>query len=337
MPTLWGHSYSKRELMAHIGDIHQVGGVRRLQGTEGVENGLEVIQVGTGELEFEVIPSRGLDIGAAYFRGRSLTWLAAAGFSHPGLSEEKQVIGWLRAFGGGLLTTCGLQNVGKPCVDEGIEYGQHGRASSTPASEVSAWGEWQGDEYAMTVQGKTREAVIYGDKLEKTRTLQAWLGQNRIEIVDLVENIGSKPTALTLLYHLNLGWPLVGAGTMVHAPSTAIEVIEGTAEGWEALSAPNPHWPSAVLEHRLQPDAEGWVRVRTLGDGMRLEIAYPASTLPRFTQWRQLGQGDYVMGLEPGNVGVCGRAWERQNGTLPMLEPGETREFRLRISVDEGP
>jgi hypothetical protein len=68
----------KAKLLQQVGNLRQVGGLRRLQGLEGVEAGLEVIQVRTGELEFEVIPSRGLDIGAAYFRGQSLAWLSAA-------------------------------------------------------------------------------------------------------------------------------------------------------------------------------------------------------------------------------------------------------------------
>ena len=47
----------------------------------------------------------------------------------------------------------------------------------------------------------------------------------------------------------------------------------------------------------------------------------------------QFGMGDYVMGLEPGNVGVRGRAWELEQGRLPMLEPGETRAFRVRLEA----
>lgn len=324
---------NKTDLLCHIGHIRQVGGVRRIQVTEGSEAGLEVIQVRTGELEFEVVPSRGFDIGAAYFRGQSLTWLSHAGFAHPGLTEEKQVIGWLRAFGGGLLTTCGLMNVGKPCVDEGFEYGQHGRASSTPAGEVAAYGEWDNQEYQITLHGKTTEASIYGDKLEKTRIIRAKLGQNQIEITDAVENIGAKPCALMLLYHCNLGWPLLAKGTQVELPSQSLEVIEGSPDSWSQLSAPDAGWVSSVLEHQLQPDPGGWVSCRVRGAGITLEIAYDAATLPRFTQWRQLGPGDYVMGLEPGNVGVRGRLWERQNKSLPILQPGERQTFRLRFSV----
>jgi hypothetical protein len=39
------------------------------------------------------------------------------------------------------------------------------------------------------------------------------------------------------------------------------------------------------------------------------------------------------MGLEPGNCRVLGRAWERANGTLQFLEPGERRELGIEFHI----
>ncbi|MBI3963166.1 MAG: DUF4432 family protein [Deinococcus sp.] len=47
-----------------------------------------------------------------------------------------------------------------------------------------------------------------------------------------------------------------------------------------------------------------------------------------------MGQGDDVLGLEPANCYVEGRAKERERGTLQFLEPGEHRDFRLRMRVE---
>jgi hypothetical protein len=49
-----------------------------------------------------------------------------------------------------------------------------------------------------------------------------------------------------------------------------------------------------------------------------------------------LGQGEYVVGLEPGNCLVLGRAEERKSGRLQFLEPGEIREYHLELGVLEG-
>jgi Domain of unknown function (DUF4432) len=67
--------------------------------------------------EMRIHPSRGLDIGAAWFRGFPIGWISAVG---EGGAEEAE--DWRDAWGGGLLTTCGLDNVGAP--SEGI--GLHG-------------------------------------------------------------------------------------------------------------------------------------------------------------------------------------------------------------------
>ena len=332
MPILWGEHLTKRQFLERVGTVAQVGGVRRVRWLEGVEDGIEAIELRTGAgLELDILPARGLDLGAARLNAQPLSWLSSAGFSHPGLTESAPDAGFLRAFGGGLLTTCGLSNVGDPNVDEGVQYPQHGRASSTPAFEVAAWGEWIGDEYLMTVRGKTREAVLYGDKLEKTRTIRAKLGEARIELEDVVENIGSKPAALMILYHINLGWPLIGPDSWLDAPSVKRTVKIGAGAHWETMPAPDGKASVSVIEHEMRPDPDGWVRLGVSSKAVRLEIAYERA-LNRFTQWQQFGAGDYVLGLEPGNVGVQGRASERAAGTLVMLEPGAVQRFKLHFN-----
>lgn len=333
MPLLFGQHLSKREFLRWVGTVAQVGGVRRVRLLEGVEEGVEVIELHTGGgLDLEILPTRGLDLGAARFYGSPLCWLSGVGFAHPGLIETSPQEGFLRAFGGGLMTTAGLSNVGSPNTDENWEYRQHGRASSTPAFEVAAWGEWQGDDYVMTVRGKTREAVLYGDKLEKTRSIRAKLGEARIELEDIVENIGPRSAALMILYHFNLGWPLVAPGSRFVAPSRKQALIIGQNVDWQRIPEPESEYATGVIEHHMEADQDGRIHVCVESATMALEIVYDAA-LNRFSQWIQFGSGDYVLGLEPGNVGVMGRGAERAAGTLPMLEPGETRTFRLAVTV----
>jgi hypothetical protein len=333
MPNLWGKRLSKAALLKHVGDVAQVGGLRRLEHCDGVERGVEVIELRTGAgLELDILPTRGLDFGAVRFNGQPLSWLSAAGFAHPGLVETSPQEGWLRAFGGGLMTTCGLSNVGSPNEDESVQHRQHGRASFAPAFEVGAWGEWVGDDYQMMVRGKTREAVLYGDKIERTRTIRARLGEASIELEDTLHNIGSKPAALMVLYHFNLGWPLIGPDSRLKVPSVKHRVVIGKGTHWKVMPAPDADFSVGVIEHRMRADAGGWVRLEVASPTLRFKLAYE-KTLGRFTQWQQFGVGDYVLGLEPGNVGVLGRAAERAAGTLPILEPGESRVFRLELSV----
>ena len=332
MPELWGQPFTAAQLRAHTGQMAQLGGLRRVRRSEGVEDGLDVIELRSGSgLELDILVSRGLDLGAAYFQSRPLSWLSAAGFSHPALREQVPN-GFERAFGGGLMTTCGLSNVGPADTVEGVAYPQYGRASSTPAYDVGLSSYWVGDAYVMTVRGKTREAVLYGDCFEKTHTIRAVLGQNRVQLEDVIENIGARPAALLLLYHFNLGWPLIQPESRLLLPSTAQRTAFGESGDWQTITPPDANFATRVIEHDLTLGEDGCVRLGVQSPEMTFHLVYHGH-LPRFSQWQQFGWGDYVLGLEPGNVGVLGRASEVALGPLDYLEPGETRTVRLEVGV----
>jgi hypothetical protein len=102
-----------------------------------------------------------------------------------------------------------------------------------------------------------------------------------------------------------------------------------------------PHFPAEeqVWEHTPRPDAEGLGRAAVLnsdiGDGRPLgvELAWSHETLPRLFQWRVMSDQNYVVGLEPGNVPIEGRARAREEGTLVILAPGEERRTSLRLTL----
>jgi hypothetical protein len=49
-----------------------------------------------------------------------------------------------------------------------------------------------------------------------------------------------------------------------------------------------------------------------------------------------MGEGTYVVGMEPANGLVVGRDKENRWGTLQYLKPQETREFQIEIGVVVG-
>ncbi|HEY5058373.1 MAG TPA: DUF4432 family protein [Gaiellaceae bacterium] len=55
------------------------------------------------------------------------------------------------------------------------------------------------------------------------------------------------------------------------------------------------------------------------------------SSLPRPWQWVDPQRG--VIGIEPANCSVHGRAFDASAGRLPILKPGEVRETSLDIVV----
>ena len=343
MPNLFGRSLSREELLQRVGDMRQVAGVRLAELADGPERGVRVADVYTGSgFSFTVLLDRGMDIGAATYNGRALAWQAQPGTPAPSFYEP-QGLGWLRTFHGGLVATCGLTQVGAPCEDQGEALGLHGRIGHIPARHVYADAGWDGDEYVIWVQGKMRETVIFGEDLLLTRRISARMGESRLFIEDTVENIGHLPTPHMMLYHCNFGWPLIDEGTELIVPSTTVTPRDAVAEPGldqhHRFETPQPGYAEQVFFHNARADADGYVTAvlanRTLDDGRGFGayIRYRQAELPQLIEWKQMGAGTYVVGVEPANCLVMGRAAERERGTLVILEPGEKREYRVEIGV----
>ena len=336
--------YSREEILRRVGNAAQIGGTRHYVLSEGRAKGVAAIDFDTGSgLRFTVLPDRGMDISSATFRGTNLVYLTPNGEAGAAYYEP-QGLGWLRTFFGGLLTTCGLNHFGAPGRDGDEELGLHGRHATTPAAHVRDDSRWVGDEYVLEASGVCEDAVLFGDRLRLTRTVSARIGENRLQICDVVENFGYRPSPFTILYHINLGFPLLDASSRVQigaaysAPHDAVSAQD--MERMFECSAPVPGYREQNFTHRMAADAEGdayaaLVNPRLHG-GLGVYVRFDARTLPWLNEWKMLGEGDYVLAIEPCNAPAQTRAVLRQDGTLPFLAPGETREMRLEIGVLEG-
>jgi hypothetical protein len=297
-------------------------------------------RTGSG-LAFTVLADRGLDIGQAFFNAAPLAWRAPVPHANPAFYEPEG-LGWLRGFGGGLLTTCGLTYYGAPGLDGDQPLGLHGRASYLPATNVAYGGEWHGDEYEMWAAGQLREAVVFGENLVLRRRISAWLGESCIVVEDAVTNEGHQATPLMLLYHCNFGFPVVSEDTELLVASSVAPRDPDAAAGLQycrRFQRPTAGYREQVFYHTPLPDAEGWAQAALVnrrfgnGAGIGAYVRFRPAELPCLVQWKMMGQGVYVCGLEPGTNWVGGRAVERAAGRLRLIEPAETRRFRLEIGV----
>ena len=183
---------------------------------------------------------RGMDIAHAEFRGLPVSWDSKNGAAGPGYFERPGQ-GWLRTFGGGLLTTCGLTQVGPPNIDAGEELGLHGRISHLPAERYELEEGWEGDDYVLRVRGRVRESVIYGENLLLKREIACRMGGTTITVNDVIENQGYRETPFMLLYHLNFGFPVVSEHTrLVTSGSRAEAGNEEARRGTASTTASSP-------------------------------------------------------------------------------------------------
>jgi len=351
MARLWGREWTRTELEQRVGDLLQIGGVRLVELADGKERGVRAAQFRTGSgLAFTVLLDRGLDISHADWCGKSLGWRSMTGDVHPAYFEptgEPGGLGWVRSFFGGLVTTCGLNWAGAPCRDEEAgparlgarNLGLHGYISHTPAMNISADGAWEGDEYRMWVRGRCHEGLVFGENLILHREISTTLGSNALTIRDRVENAGFDRTEHMLLYHVNIGFPVVDEGAELLSPSLAVTARDAAAEDGaeraQLLDGPAPGYHEKAYFHRLGTAADGTTGTaivnRALGFGVY--VKFNRNQLPFFTQWKMLGQRNYVVGMEPANCLPLGRVAEREAGRLQHLEGREVREYSLEIGA----
>jgi Domain of unknown function (DUF4432) len=343
MAILYGQSFTRADLAERGGDIGQFAGVRMGELADGFERGVRIADIRTGSgFEFTVLADRGLDIGAAHFGGAPLAWRSPAAFAHPAFFEPEG-LGWLRGFGGGLVTTCGLTYFGAPTVEEGQSLGLHGRASNLPATNLAQGADWHGDECELWVSGQTREARLFGENVALRRRISVRMGESRLIIEDAVTNEAHESTPHMLLYHCNLGYPILSEHSELLIDDEEVFARdEGCAPGLPGhrrFEPPTPGYSEEVFQHVTKTDAEGYARAALVnrnfdgGRGLGVFVRWRAAELPWLNQWKMMGQGAYVLGLEPATNWTIGRTAERAAGRLKFLEPGETRNYRVEIGV----
>lgn len=339
MIRLFGHNYTPHQLRAATGRMDQLAGIRSVTLRDALEDGTHLLEVFTGSgLSFDLVASRALDLSAIRYKGIPLAWRGVNGDSHPAYYEP-QGTGWLRSFAGGLLTTCGLDQFGAAAQDGPEALGLHGRVGQLPAHNIQRTTAWQDDAYILEVRAEIRQARTFGENLLLRRTVRTQLGSNRIDLHDTVINEGFAPQEHLILYHCNLGFPLLSPDSYLEmSPAHTHPRDEIAAQGLAQLlqaGPPTSGFEEQVFRHTLPPQPGLWpVTLHSPSLGLALRLTIDTATLPYLFQWKMLGQGTYVLGLEPANSGVIqGRPTARAQGDLPLLQPGESRDYRLSFEV----
>lgn len=345
MPELWKTKYTRAELVEHVGDMRQLADVQPFEFMDGLERGTRGVSIrNAAGLAFRVLLERGMGLYDLQFKGTPVPFLTPAGAVHPAYTDPTGA-GWLRSWPGGFLTPCGLTQVGSPCRDGEEQLGLHGRVASLPAANASWGANWQEDDYVLWVEGSMRESVVFGENLLLRRRIWTRLDASRLWIEDEVENQGLTPSPHMFLQHINLGFPLVDSATRLVLPEHSTRPRDAAAASGltECLtfSGPIPDYAEQVFYHDLSADAQGRVEVSLVnssfngGKGLGLTLRYAREQYPYLVEWKMMRAGMYVVGLEPSNCLVEGRAAERASGRLQFLQPGEVRSYALEVEFFE--
>lgn len=331
-----GQSY--QEQLEYIGDLNQLISMQEGVLSGGFQDGVRVMEVDNGgNLSATVLPGRCMDLYQVRYKGKNMNYLAPCGIVAPEYYDA-QGTRWLRNFFVGMLTTCGLQHFGNPRIKDGEELGLHGRIANTPAENVKYTRGVRGETPTLTLEGTMREARIFGENLTLHRNLEFVYGEDSILLTDTITNHGFGDRQVLYALHLNYGYPLLEEGCKLILDTEETKPREENAARylatWQQIEAPQYPYPERCYFHKLRRDSDGMVQYTLFNErrGIGVNVRYSGVDLPFFCQWKMLGKGEYVLGLEPMNVFLDGPKADEPACAAPVLGPGESKTYQARLN-----
>ena len=315
----------------YIGHDSQCYGIEEHCLVGGKGDGMRLLEVNNGKgLELTISPDRCADISRLRYRGINMSYFSPCGYVAPAYYESKGT-DWLKSFTAGFLTTCGLQAVGSPCVDEGEELPLHGSIANTPVEQVM----WYEEKDDLVVRAVIKDEGIFARKLRLHREYRISLTENSFRICDTIENTGDKKEPVEILYHMNMGYPLLDEDSIVTIPSAEVTARDDHAlediENWMHMIRPEAGYVERCYYHSFEGEGKASIFQPKISQG--LEICFDPKQLDSFVEWKMMGIRDYVLGLECGNCYPDGRDVMRRTGRLKFLEAGEKVCYEVKVKM----
>jgi hypothetical protein len=227
---------------------------------------------------------------------------------------------------------CGLESNGPPEFDDAgrLLRPLHGRIANTPAHRVElVVNEGIGQ---IALRGVVDESRFHFQSLRLTTSITTSLRSNEFSWSDEVENIGGRVATMQMLYHFNVGQPLLKPGARIYAPIAMVAPLtkvaaEAGIDTWNIMPPPRRGSAEQVYVAELVADdvRDTQVIVAGLEDEEAVSLRFNKRVLPCFTLWRNTpSEADgYVVGLEPGTNFPNPRTFEQQQGRVVPLQAGE--------------
>lgn len=313
----------------YIGHPSQIYGVEEVRLAGGKGDGMRLLQVRNGAgLAFTVAADRCADVYRLSLDGCNMGYFSPNGYVASAYYQEKGK-GFLKSFTAGFFTTCGFNNVGAPTVDNGEELPLHGTVGNTPAERI--W--WTETDDAIEIHAVVNDSGIFGRKLMLYRTLTCGKFVNWLKITDRIENQGDREEPVMLMYHMNMGYPLLTEKAVLEIPSKRVEQGQRVVQTdeWKTVTAPVPQNPEVCYRHYYEKDSCASASISNPDIGKGLRIVFDPNDFPCLIQWNKYSFRDYALGLEPRNFSTSGKTNARALGELPILQPGQHKTYEVKV------
>lgn len=321
-------------LMKHLGNMEQIAGIRESQLLRGRGEQIHIAEVyNAAGLRFTVVPDRCMDLYDLSYKGMNLSFQSKNGLVSPQaiLSDGDE---FTHQWPGGMLVTCGLDNVGISC-SEGGAYPTHGRISHLPAKTFGTKTGWEGEEYVLRLQGEVHQTQMYGRHVSLDRTIETKLDSKNLVIIDRITNFEAEDEPYMLLYHFNFGYPLLQADSKVAVTSKQTHAMVSGSENHQCMTAPSDGQTEMLFLHQTSGDRGCGVIYNE-----RLElgayVSFDTKNLPNMQQWKMMKSHDYVLAFEPCNTWGLNRSDAIKAGKCATIKAYSSIENKLELGVLDG-
>jgi hypothetical protein len=321
-------------------------GVRTTLLSDGCREGVRLVELVAGDTRVIVLPDRGLGIWKMVAGGVELGWQSPVkGPVHPSFVPlaEPSGLGWLDGFDE-LVARCGLVSNGAPDFDSSgrLVHGLHGRIANLPAHDVAI--SLDEDAGTVTLTGSVDETRFLCHALRMETRLVLESTRHRIAWTDTVTNLSDRPASMQMLYHVNMGPPMLGAAAEVVAAIDELAPRDAHAvadlPSWNRYDAPRAGRGEEVFFARVRPATDGTATALLVApDGARgAALSWKPDTLPCFALWKNQGseRDGYVTGLEPATNHPNPRSFEESQGRVVSLAAGASVRFELALEFVAG-
>lgn len=309
----------------------------------GTSAGVELVEIDNGRMKLYVIPSRGMGLWRAEMDGERLGWNSpVCGPVHPNYVSlmEPTGVGWLDGFDE-LMVRCGLESNGSAVFDpQGkLIYPLHGRIANKPAHSLQL--SVDASIGTITLLGVVDEIRFHYQKLRLTTKFVTTFGGTNVRWCDSVVNLSGLPSSMQMIYHINIGEPLLAPGAQFFAPLNSVSPHDYYPDGpginnfhtYPALG-PTPMQQSFFLELLADPTGATEVLLKHPEGERGLSVRFNKNILPWLTLWRNNTHKEdgYVTSIEPGTNFPNPRPFEEERGRIVRLAPSS--EWRAEVTME---
>ncbi len=309
----------------YVSDISTLIGAERLTVSSGKGKGVDLIRVYNGKIQLMLVVDQALNIHRFDYKGTTLNFISKNGLVAPNAYNDAN-LPFGGYFNGGFLYTCGLDNFGNAKNIMGRDAVQHGSLSYIPAENIITRTYKESGNYFVSVEGDVKFTRLFGSKLVLHRKITLGYLSNDVEIEDSITNEAFTNDEFLLLYHINLGYPLLNENTVIESDDVE------KAIGDDRPDLPDDRFDTMLKPQDGVPETMYYLYMKNSTPELKvkngdLEVKFNFTNLPYVMEWKSMVSGDYALGIEP-----CTASYLDLKPT--PLAVGETKTYKIKITCE---